>query len=51
MTVSTAATTTLASGNTSRGQYTLFSTFVLVTRLWPPCDTEVEKNVHGSRPT
>ena len=37
-------------GNTSRGAYTLLRS-ALPTRLVPPLDTELEKNVHGSSPT
>src|SRR5512144_471204 len=48
--VSTAATHMLATGNTSRGQYTLFSRLTLVTRLRPPWFSDVAKNVHGSSP-
>src|SRR4029450_2073118 len=48
--VATAATARRASGNTSRGQYTLLTSWLLVTRLWPPWFTEVEKKVQGSSP-
>src|ERR687891_815215 len=44
------ATATLAIGNTSRGNATLLRSGMFWIRLWPPCDTEVEKNVHGRSP-
>src|SRR4051812_34848462 len=48
--VSTSAVETLPSGKTSRGQYTLFSRWVLLVRLFPPAETDVEKKPHGMRP-
>ena len=50
MSVSSAAMTMVASGNTSRGHATLLTIDMFATMLWPPPLREFEKNVHGTRP-
>src|SRR5262245_54372031 len=49
-TMSIPAIRTLASGKTSRGQYTLFNSTAFDTTLCPPTDTDVEKNAQGISP-